>query len=213
MSATFKLARLLEVLRAGEVLATDVASRQAQLADAGWMARALKVQAAQERGHAAMAAAALTLTGMRGAQKGMAHVTAPLRARIEHDLATGNLADSLLGLQGVVEHLGEALLEALGRYEHPAGVILHALRVKVLAQERGHVPLGARCLQALAPPGGTTAGALDDYRALGRAAAIQVANLLDDARLDANVFWHGVDARLSHWQRPSSGRHAHMPRA
>ena len=199
MSVTLKLARLLEVLRAGEALAADVAKRQSQLAPADWMARALQVQAAQERGHAAMAAAALKLTDLRGARAGMPDVTARLRARIEHDLDSGNLAASLLGLQGVVEHLGEALLESLGRFDHPAGAILHALRVKVLAQERGHVLLGARCLQALTPSGGAPLDVLDEYRAFGRDSAIQVTALLDDARLDANVFWRGVDTRLSDW--------------
>ena len=200
MSVTLKLARLLEVLRAGEALAADVAKRQSQLAHTDWMARALQVQAAQERGHAAMAAAALKLADLRGARAGMPDVTARLRARIEHDLDAGNLAASLLGLQGVVEHLGEALLESLGRFDHPAGAILHALRVKVLAQEHGHVLLGARCLQALTPSGGALAlDVLDEYRALGRDSAIQVTALLDDARLDADVFWRGVDTRLSDW--------------
>ena len=214
MSHTLKLARLLEVLRAGEALAADVALRQAQLARVNWMARALQKQAAQERGHAAMASAALTLTGMRRAQKSMDGVTAPLRACIEHDLETGNLAASLLGLQGVVEHLGEALLESMGRYEHPAGVILHALRVKVLAQERGHLLLGARCLQALASFGrDEEPELLDQYRALGRDAAIRVATLLDDARLNANVFWRNVDERLTHWQSPSCDRQVQTPNA
>ena len=195
MSVTLKLARLLEVLRAGEALAADVAKRQSQLAPADWMARALQVQAP----HAAMAAAALKLTDLRGARAGMPDVTARLRARIEHDLDSGNLAASLLGLQSVVEHLGEALLESLGRFDHPAGAILHALRVKVLAQERGHVLLGARCLEALTPSGGAPLDVLDEYRAFGRDSAIQVTALLDDARLDANVFWRGVDTRLSDW--------------
>ena len=104
----------------------------------------------------------------------------------------------MLGLQGVVEHLGELLLESLGAYQHPAGVALHALRQKVLAQEQGHVALGMQCLRTLNHRRDHT-GALARYQALGRASACQVAELLDDARLDADAFWSRVDARLDHW--------------
>jgi hypothetical protein len=153
------------------------------------------VQAAQERTHACMAAAALRLTG---APRHAPDVMLALRRRIDRDLAGGNLAASLLGLQGVVEHLGEALLETLGHHDHPAGAVLHALRKKLLAQERGHLLLGARSLQALDPEH-HHAAALAGYLAAGRATALQTAALLDDARLDAGAFWNRVDARLSQW--------------
>ena len=129
MTTTLKLARLLEVLRSGETLAAQTAWRQSQLAHLPWMVRALRVQAAQERGHAAMATAALTLvgTGLRAPD-----AARELRQQLNHDLDHGNLAASMLGLQGVVEHLGEALLESLGRYAHPAGTVRpRARRVQV----------------------------------------------------------------------------------
>ena len=200
------LSRLLEVLRGGEELAAHVALRQSQIAPAPWMSRALCMQAAQERSHAAMATAALTLVA---AKQRAPDVTLALHRRINHDLDAGNLAASILGLQGVIEHLGEALLEALGRHQHPAGALLHALRKKVLVQVHGHVLLGARCLQALGVNrvenrNDDALAALDDYRAIGRATALQVAALLDDARLDAGAFWTAVDARLSAWHA-----HAH----
>ena len=205
MSAA-RLSRLLEVLRGGEELAAQVALRQSQIAPAPWMSRALCMQAAQERSHAAMVTAALTLVATR---QRTPDVTLALRRRINHDLDAGNLAASIVGLQGVIEHLGEALLELLGRHQHPTGVLLHALRKKVLAQEHGHVLLGARCLQALGVNrvenrNDDALAAVDDYRAIGRATALQVAALLDDARLDAGAFWTAVDARLSAWHE-----HAH----
>ncbi len=204
MSASRKLACLLDVLHAGEALAARTAARQATLAPERWMTRALRVQAVQEYGHAGMAGAALALNGTRGHNF---DILAAVRTRLHRDLDQGNLAASLLGLQGVVEHLGEALLETLGTYTHPAGAPLHALRVKVLAQERGHVQLGARCLTTLAAQSPAShAGltdALDDYRALGLSVALQVGSLLDDARLDGATFWRGVDARLTQWHEPS----------
>ena len=205
MSAAHKLSRLLAVLRGGEELAAHVALRQSQIASAPWMSRALCMQAAQERGHAAIVNAALRLVAAR---QRTPDVTLALRRRIDRDLDAGNLAASILGLQGVIEHMGEALLELLGRHQHPAGVLLHALRKKVLAQEHGHVLLGARCLQALRVNpaenrNDDAPAALDEYRALGRATALQVAALLDDARLDAGAFWTDVDARLSAWHAHS----------
>ncbi len=193
MSASRKLACLLGVLESGEALAARVAWQQARQAPAPWMTRALTVQAAQERGHAVMAATAARLIDSRAPRPAM---LAPLARQLEHDLNHGRLAQSLLGLQGVVEHLGEVLLEVLGERSHPAGTLLHALRVRVLAQERGHVRLGARCLQAV---GHADGAALDAYRALGRVAAYEVAGLVDDARFDAHAYWTDVDQRLTAW--------------
>lgn len=193
--ARARLPHLLAVLHSGEALAADIAWRQARLAPCSWMSRALTVQAAQERGHSLMAAAALRLTG---APRCPPNVMTKLRQRIERDLDGGNLAASLVGLQGVVEHLGEGLLEALGHHEHPAGAALHALRQKVLAQEHGHVQLGARCLQVL-DADDHQLDALAEYRALGRDIALQTAAVLDDTRLDGNAFWTRVSERLDHW--------------
>ncbi len=199
MNAAQKLARLIEVLRGGEALAASTAARQACLAPARWMQRALTVQAAQERHHAAIAGSALLIIG---AQAGMPDVTAALRKRLDHDLDAGNLLASFAGLQGVVEHLGEALLHQLGTYAHPAGALLHRLRLQVLAQERGHVLLGARCRAALTAP--RNDDTLAAYCALGRATAVDVAALLDDARLDADTFWTDVQSRLTLWHAEST---------
>ena len=199
MTRNDRLARLLHVLRHGEILAAEVSLRQSRMAPAPWMTRALRVQAAQERGHAAIAGVALQLVGEPAPAP---DTTRALRRRLACDLDAGDLAASMVGLQGVVEHLGEALLDALGACHHPAGAVLHALRRKVLMQERGHVQLGARCLHTLALDSNARtprAAAFDDYRALGVAAAGDVASLLDDGRLDAQAFWRDVDARLARW--------------
>jgi|GEM_PF-1464542 len=193
-----QMARLIEVLRQGEQLAAHTAALQSRMAPVLWMRHALEVQATQERSHAALADVAAHLSGSAQARASTPDVVAGLRQRLAHDLAANDLASSLLGLQGVIEHIGEALLEQLGCHAHPAGGVLHALRKKVLAQEHGHVQLGARCLQTLGS-GAATVAALDSYRSLGRDAALQVTGLLDDARLDANAFWVVVETRLERW--------------
>ncbi len=198
MDRARRVAQLIEVMRQGEILAAQTALRQSRIAPLPWMRRALEIQAAQERSHVALATVAAGIAGFTHPRGAVPDLIVPLRLRLERDLDAGNLAASLLGLQGVIEHLGETLLEQLGRHAHPAGAVLHALRRKVLAQEYGHVQLGARCLQALAP-GTEQADALHAYRALGRDAALQVTGLLDDARLDAAAFWRGVEQRLEDW--------------
>lgn len=193
-SASRKLACLLGVLESGEALAARIAWRQARQAPVPWMTRALTVQAAQERSHALMAAAAAKLIDSRAPRPDL---LGPIARQLEHDIECGQLAHTLLGLQGVVEHLGEVLLEVLGERTHPAGALLHALRARVLAQERGHVRLGARCLQTL---GQTDTTVLDTYRALGRGVALEVASLVDDARFDAHAYSAEVDRRLAAWR-------------
>jgi hypothetical protein len=200
MDKTRQLARLMEVLHQGEQLAADTAAQQSAMAPVPWMRHALQVQAAQERNHAALARTAARLTGTSQILTGTPDVYAALRQRLDHDLATGDLACSLLGLQGVIEHMGEVLLEQLGHQAHPAGAVLHALRRKVLAQEHGHVQLGARCLQTLGHRTATI-HALDCYRTLGRHAVMQVTELLDDAQLDAGTYWRRIESRLDDWQR------------
>jgi len=200
-TASRKLARLLGVLESGERLAASVAWRQARQAPTLWMARALTVQAAQERSHAAMAATAARLIDARAPRPAM---MAPIARQLELDLNRGRLAQSLLGLQGVVEHLGEVLLEVLGERQHPAGALLHALRTRVLAQERGHVRLGARCLQTMGQADGAV---LDGYRALGRSVAREVASVVDDARFDADAYWAEVERRLTEWHARAAVAH------
>lgn len=196
MNTKLKPAPLLAVLGSGEALAAQTAWCPSQLAHLPWVAHALRAQAAQERGHAAMATAALALVGTGTRTPDIAH---ELRQHLNRNLDSGSLAASMLGLQGVVEHLGEALLESLGSYTHPAATLLHALRVKVVAQGHSHVLLGARCLQALGTQTHNTE-TLEQYRALGLSDATQVATLFDDARFDAGLLWANVDARLTDWR-------------
>ncbi len=196
MDAGLKFSRLVGALRAGEELAARVALGQSRLAPEPWMRRALQAQARQEQRHAFFAA---TVETMVGAAPRNPPVLGPLGDRLETDLKAGNFAASVLGLQGVLEHLGEALLERLGRHPHPAGTLLHELRERVLAQERGHTRLGGRCLAAIGT--GNQKQTIADYEGLGLETARAVAGLLDDARIDPEAFWRSVGAQLASWRR------------
>lgn len=190
-----RLARLVRVLAAGEGLAARVAAAQSRRADRQQLRRALALQAEQETGHFQIAQRLCdALPEPQGCGPALAAL-ARLERRIGRDLDAGALASSVVGLQGVVEHLGEALLERLdpARYGLTA---LGPLHRKILAQERGHLRLGAQWLRE-------TIGAIDasaqDYFALGEELGTSVCGLLDDMRVDAPAIWGGVRARLEGW--------------
>lgn len=189
-----KLATLIGIVHAGEQLAARVAERQSRIAPLPWMQRALALQARQERGHVRLAAMAMTLTGGQHT----ATLLGPLDSRLTRDLDNGDFGASIAGLHGVLEHLGDTLLDRLGRHTHPAGAILHRLRLHVRTQEQQHVQLGARCLRALGT--GVTPEAAAAYYEIGRAIAMDTASLLDDARIDGGAFWREASGNLSAWQ-------------
>lgn len=190
-----RLARLVRVLAAGEGLAARVAAAQSSRADRQQLQRALALQAEQETGHFRLAQRLCdALPEPQGCGPALAAL-ARLERRIWRDLDAGALASSVVGLQGVVEHLGEALLERLDPARHglPA---LGPLHRKILAQERGHLRLGAQWLRE-------SVGAIDasaqDYFALGEELGTSVCGLLDDMRVDPPAIWGGVRARLEGW--------------
>ena len=188
-----KLAALISVVHAGELLAARVAERQARIAPQPWMQRALALQARQERGHVRLAAMAMAITGGGCA----ATILSALDARIARDLDNSNFGASIVGMHGVLEHLGDTLLDRLGRHAHPEGVVLHRLRRHVRAQEQHHVLLGARCLRAL--DARITHETIAAYCEIGRTIARDAASLLDDVRIDGDDFWREVNTGLDAW--------------
>jgi hypothetical protein len=146
-----RLARLLGAIARGEQLAHRTAARQAGLVGLAAMRRALETQARQEHVHATSFAAAALLFDSRGGR-----ASTPLdlafdayARELDADLAAGRLAASLVGLQGVLEGLGEALLTRLDAASEPRTAAFDALRRRFARQEHAHQAIGARCLRAL----------------------------------------------------------------
>ena len=191
-----KFASLLAVLHDGELLAAETAQRQAELAPQAWMKCELALQARQERGHVRLVRMAQALSNSESALT--TSPLLPLRTRLALDLNAGNLGSSIAGLHGVLEHLGEALLEQLAQHAHPADRLLHRLRRHVLAQEQSHIRLGARCLQRLPS---VSQHVIAEYYNIGHTLARDVAGRLADARLDGDAFWRDVSTRLDAWHR------------
>lgn len=192
---TRRLARLVRVLAAGEGLAARVAAEQSRRAGRERLRCALALQAEQETGHFRIAQRLCDALPEPQACGPALATLAQIERRIERDFAAGALASTAVGLQGVVEHLGEVLLEKLEPARHglPGLELLHR---KILAQERGHLRLGAQWLREAA--GATDTGACE-YFALGEKLSSEVCALLDDMRVDSPAIWGGVRARLEGW--------------
>jgi hypothetical protein len=186
-----RLSRIVAILLEGERLAARVSAAQARLTRCPRMSRALGLQSAQEAEHAALAELLGRALPAPGATSPALVALRTLEYRIEGSLASGDLAGSLLGLQGVVEHLGETVLERLDPNRHGAPFLAPAHR-RVLAQERGHVALGARWLAELEAE--LSEAALAEYVGLGDAVSAGVCEVLDVAPPS-----QGVEARVRAW--------------
>lgn len=146
-----QLARLFQVLVAGERLAQECALRQALLAPERKTRSFLATQARQEGLHAWVfhcAASALV-------PRGSASDSPPLRAmhlyreRLFADLDSGNLAGSLVGMQVVLEGVGARVLKEMDTELRRRGDRHAALRRRLLLQEDAHHAFGLRCIERL----------------------------------------------------------------
>ncbi len=141
----YHIAHLLQFLIQGEVLAFDCAKQQAKLCNNAGQTKFLKRQARQEFFHASVFKMGVGLIKPKG-------VGAPLGERpmrqyrrlIEDALKRGDLAESLLGMQVILEGLGDVTLEKTNTQALNAGTTFDKLRRIVLGQEDAHHTFGLR---------------------------------------------------------------------
>lgn len=193
-----RLARMVTVLTAGERLAARICAKQAGLAAAhGPLARAINAQARQERQHAVIAGSLSLYAGedWRGAGAALLELNV-LDRRISCDLDAGRLADSLYGMQGVLDQLGTALITRLAASPHPVARCFAPVARRVLAQEQGHVTLGEKWFLTL---GAKPSPALDAYRVIGAKLAQRVSELHSDCADSGNTSWAAISLRLEGW--------------
>ena len=138
-----RIHQLLDVARAGEVLAHDVAlrlvTRVADPADAGFLMR----QAGQERGHARVFAAAGAMLGRCPGRDGD-KLMRPFRRALEADLDTGRVDAAVVGLHLVLEALGSEVVGRINLDLHGLGRAFAPVRRALLAQEDAHHVFGIR---------------------------------------------------------------------
>jgi hypothetical protein len=146
-----QIARLFQVLIAGERLAQECAHRQAVMAPDRKMRHFLATQAKQEGFHAqvfqraASALAARAKTFDSPALSAIKH----FRERLFADLDSGNLAGSVVGMQVVLEGMGTVVLKEMDMALSRHGDRFVRLRRTFLQQEQAHHAFGLRSLERL----------------------------------------------------------------
>ena len=166
-------ATLFAWLAAGERLAFETAAREARLTSDPTLQRLFRRQALQEARHA-MIFDVVVRQFCRADEHAHLHEAADLGMRtsaigrwITAAQRSDDLTGMVIGMQGVMEGIGVALLEAMGPPEHTNASLFEPIRRMVLAQERSHQHIGERALAALIADGRTSVSAVEN--ALSRA--------------------------------------------
>ena len=141
---------LFTVLAAGEALAHDCALGQAKLTANAHQQRFFVAQARQEAMHRRVFESAALCLAPKGAAK--PELLAPMnayRTLTECALKRGDLVETLLAQQVVMEGLGEAVLERVDFGLNARGYGFAKLRRMLLRQEHAHHLFGLRQLRQL----------------------------------------------------------------
>jgi hypothetical protein len=178
------LRALLDLLAQGERLAADCAAEQAKLCG-GSLSRFFHAQSRQERMHAWIFDAGLARLG--GSQGGVPPALRSYRARVEADLAAGNLAASVTATQVVLEALGHAVLTELALGLERSRPAFAGLCRVLLRQEQAHHAFGIGFVTR-AGDATTLSAAGTEYAALARALIDVNAYLLDGLNVEPGAF-------------------------
>ena len=198
------IARLLQFLRDGEYLASDCARAQAQLAPDSGMRRFLQSQARQESYHAIVFQANIAWLAPR--HLGTCPLLPPMgryRALIEDAIRRGDLAETLMAEQIILEGLGEAILvrieEGLAKRNAP----FERLRRMLLQQEEAHHGFGCRTLDRMFAAGFTTPEVLwnrgQEYLGLTHAMVATLADLFTSIEEDSTAWAADVGRYVPKW--------------
>lgn len=198
------IARLLRFLEQGEELARDCAKAQATLAPEAGMRRFLLGQARQEGYHAVVFRGAIAWLAPR--HLGSCPRLQPLeryRTLIEDAIRRGDLAETLLAEQIILEGLGEAILKRIDAGLVKRNAPFGRLRRILVRQEEAHHEFGRRALDRAIASGQTSAEALQprgqEYLALASAMVITLRDLFDSIDEDSSAWVSDVKTYVPAW--------------
>ena len=203
------VARLLQFLRDGEYLASDCAKAQSKLATDPLMRRFLLSQARQESYHAIVFQANIAWLAPR--HLGTCPLLPPMgryRVLIEDAIRRGDLAETLMAEQIILEGLGEAILvrieEGLAKRNAP----FERLRRMLLQQEEAHHGFGCRTLDRMFAAGVTTPKVLwargQEYLGLTHAMVATLADLFTSIEEDSTAWAADVGRYVPKWLNPDA---------
>lgn len=138
---------LLYVLLAGEKLAARISKRQSELCSTKnpKLSRFFAMQSRQEHFHATAFRAALLYVNPKSILTHQHHrIFNAIESRIERALSKGDIAESVLALQIVVETLGENALIDLNAHIQKYNKKIYSISKFILKQEHTHHAFGDR---------------------------------------------------------------------
>ncbi len=145
-----QIARLFNFLLQGEILAFDCATQQSKLFEDQVSRRFLKAQARQEATHAKIFKAGIGILAPRGIGDPIANSQMlQYRRLLQSSLDKGDRAASLLGMQIILEGLGDITLNRIRKGFHSRGLTFRRVRQLIVGQEDAHHTFGVRCFQKL----------------------------------------------------------------
>jgi len=198
------IARLLRFLEQGERLAHDCANAQAALLPEPGMRRFLLGQARQEAYHAVVFQGVIAWLAPR-------HLRAcPLLPPLEHyraliadALNRGDVAETLLAEQIILEGLGEAILKRIEAGLVKRNAPFGQLRRILLHQEEAHHNFGRRALEQAIVGGRTSAEALrprgQEYLAVADAMVTTVSDLFESIEEDPAAWGSDAKSYVPSW--------------
>ena len=198
------IARLLTFLEYGERLAHDCARAQAALAPEQGMQRFLASQARQESAHAWVFQGAVAwLAPKHLGDSPFLPALEQYRALLEYALQRGDLAETLMAEQLILEGLGEAILarieEGLAKRNAPFG----QLRRILLHQEEAHYDFGRRMLDRAFAAGTTSPDHLcaraQEYLALTDRMVSTLGDLFESIEEDPQLYMARARSYLPGW--------------
>lgn len=198
------IARLLQFLEHGELLARDCAAWQAELAPDPGMKRFLLSQSRQEAAHALVFHGAIAWLSPKHLGTGpLLPSLEAYRRRLEAAVARRDWAETLLAEQIILEGLGEAILKrveaGLAKRDAPFG----RLRRILIHQEEAHYAFGCRALERVVAAGETDQHELRpralEYVALIEAMVATLHDLFESIEEDPTAWTEDAKSYLPAW--------------
>jgi len=198
------IARLLTFLEYGERMAQDCAAKQAVAVQDAGAARFLRSQSRQEAMHAYVFQGAIAWLAPR--HRGAAPFLPALetyRQKLDGALARGDVLETFLAEQIILEGLGKAILNrieaGLAKRDAPFG----RLRRMLLQQEEAHHAFGERMIDRAVAAERIDHAQLrrsaQDYFALTQTMVFTLADLFDTIDEDASAWAEDVRKYLPEW--------------
>jgi len=201
------IARLLTFLMHGEHMAAECARRQAVLASDAGTRRFLNNQASQETMHAYVFKGAIAWLAPR--HLGALPVLTALeqfRSLLCEALDRGDLIESILAEQVVLEGLGETILTRIEQGLHKRAAPFGRIRRMLLLQEEAHHAFGLRLLERAMAENALNLKAMrgraQEYLGLCEAMVLALCDVFDTIDEDATAWAADVRTFVPTWLTP-----------